>query len=208
MAKGWGVCTSHGGGCGAQDGEAADDCQLVEPVIPGKGVKPAGLPIPLLNGANEAPTEFPVGVLLGVTPDNGCSGEGNSEPGEDFARESEYEPGSSNCLNRSRSASCSGVGAAGWGGRPSDLNQSAPLLPFCPANWLLAGRSLKKRSKICAAVGNPMRTESDGLPFVNPLWRREKSQSDEELPLVYSLATAVCVCCCRSKKRSTTVKFS
>ena len=60
MVKGWGVCTNHGGGCGAQAGAAADDCQLVGPAMPGKDVNPAGLPIPTLNGASEAPTGFTV----------------------------------------------------------------------------------------------------------------------------------------------------
>jgi len=61
MTNGWGVCTNHGGGCGAQDGDAADDCELVV-AMPGKDAKPAGRPIPLLNGANEAPTGFTVGA--------------------------------------------------------------------------------------------------------------------------------------------------
>jgi hypothetical protein len=60
--KGWGVCTNHGGGCGAQAGRSADDGQLVVPVMPGKGAKPAGRLMPLLNGANVAPTGFTAGV--------------------------------------------------------------------------------------------------------------------------------------------------
>ena len=62
MVKGWGVDNNQGGSCGAQAGGAANDCQLVELVMPGKGGKPVGRPIPLLNGANEAPT----GLLVGA----------------------------------------------------------------------------------------------------------------------------------------------
>ena len=180
MVNGWGVCTSHGGGCGAQDG-GADDCQLAGLVMPGNGVKPDGLAIPLFSGANEAPTGFTGVVSSGVVSDNGCSEERNLSPGADCAGVSECEPGSSNCLNRSISASCSGVGAADCGGGPDESNQPAPPFPFCPADWLLAGAPLKNRSKICAV--NPMRAGSDGLSFVNPPWSREKPQPDEELPL-------------------------
>jgi len=69
MPKGWGVRSNHGGGCGAQAGGAAD-CQLVEPAL-GNDANPAGLPIPLLNGANETPTGFTAGVSLGIASDNG-----------------------------------------------------------------------------------------------------------------------------------------
>ena len=125
----------------------------------------------------------------------------------DFERASEYEPGSNNCLNCSRSASCSGVGAGGCGGRPSDWNQLELWFPFRAADWLLAGTSFKNRSKVRAAVGNPMRTASVRPPLVNPLRFRGKSQPDKELSLPYPLVNAAWICRCRSKKRSTTVKF-
>ena len=88
--------------------------------MPGKGLKPCGRPIPPLNGANEAPTEFTLGVGSVIVPNAGCSEEENLPPGGGLAGISAYHPGSSNCLNRSRSASCSGVGAAGCGGGPND----------------------------------------------------------------------------------------
>jgi len=125
MAKGWGVCTSHGGGCGAHAG-GVDDCQLVGLVMPGKDGKPAGRLIPLLNGANEAPTGFTAGVELGVESGNGCNVYRNLLAGDDFGDGSEDKPGSNSCWNRSRSACCCDVAGAGWGGEPSDLNQ-APL---------------------------------------------------------------------------------
>ena len=140
--------------------------------------------------------------------DNGCNGEKISAPGEDFARVSEYEPGSNNCLNRSLSASCSRVGAAGCGGRPSDLNQPALGFPLCSTNGSLARMLLKNRSKICGASGNPMRAGLKGLPFVNPPWFREKSQPHEELSLSYLLVATARDCRCRSKKRSTMVRLS
>ena len=87
--KGCGVCNNHGGGCGAQDGETADDCELAGPAMPGKDDKPAGLPIPLLSGANEAPAGFTVGVWLGAVSGNGCSEERNPPPRGDFAGVSE-----------------------------------------------------------------------------------------------------------------------
>lgn len=130
MTKGCGVCDNHGGGCGIHDGETAVDCQLVGPAMPGKDSKPAGRPIPLLNGENDVPAGFANSDSLGIVSDIGCSGEGNLSPGADLAGVSAYEPGSSNCLNRSRSASCPGVGGAGGGGSPSDWNQLAAGFPF------------------------------------------------------------------------------
>src|ERR1017187_3794036 len=114
---------------------------------------------------------------------NDRSEERNSPPGEDFAGVSECEPGFSRCLNCSLSASCSGVGAAGCGSAPGDLNQPALRSPFCPVNWLLAGESLKNRSRICGVVGHPMRAGLNGLPFVNLPGCREKSRPNEELSL-------------------------
>jgi hypothetical protein len=54
MTNGCDVCDIHGGGCGAHEGVIAG-CVLVCLVTPGNGCRPAGFPIPLLNGVNEAP---------------------------------------------------------------------------------------------------------------------------------------------------------
>jgi len=45
---------NHGGGCGAQAGEATG-WTAVGWVMEGSGARPAGLPMPLLKGAKEAP---------------------------------------------------------------------------------------------------------------------------------------------------------
>ena len=55
--NGCGPCESHGGGCGAHDGTAADS-ELTGATIPGKGVKPIGRLMPLTSGVNDPPAGF------------------------------------------------------------------------------------------------------------------------------------------------------
>jgi len=54
--NGCGPCVSHGGGCSVQAGTATGFAAGV--AISGSGIKPAGLPMPLVNGVNDAPAGF------------------------------------------------------------------------------------------------------------------------------------------------------
>ena len=49
MTNGCGPCDIHGGACGAQAGAMAG-CRLLGPVTVGNGVKPVGVPMPLVSG--------------------------------------------------------------------------------------------------------------------------------------------------------------
>ena len=124
ITNGCGPCESHGGGCGAHAGTVTGGVTGV--TIPGNGVKPAGFPIPLDNGVNDAPAGSgtksgcvmlgsKTGAVLG-TEKNLLSGDGS---------EAETGLGSSNCRNRSIVATCSISGFVGVCGADG-LNESHP----------------------------------------------------------------------------------
>ena len=144
MANGCGFWETHGGGCGAQAG-VANGCGPGV-VIPGSGFKPAGLPMPLLNGVNDAPAGLPAnagggGVRFGFTTNFGVGKNGlGGAAGAGL--------GSRSCRNRSIAASCPGFGFTGAG----VLNESQTTFPFWFAAALPFRWPLKERFEFCVAT--------------------------------------------------------
>ncbi len=119
---------SQGGGCGAQMAAEGGDVKLRLQILGNFGIS-AGLPIPLFNGVNEAPTgvsaDWPRPELSAV-----CGREIFMPLNAGAAADD--EPGLSNCRNRSMSVGCAGVTTGAGNGESNNLDQL--WFPFCPAN--------------------------------------------------------------------------
>src|SRR5450755_4667476 len=139
---------SHGGGCGLHAGAVAGGKKLV--TVPGNGVKPVGLAMPLLKGVNDAPAGF--GTKSGCVRNGSTASLGvgkNLLSGDDW--DVSAGPGLSNCRNRSIAASCSRSGlVAAWG--KGWLNASQPMFPFWFAKSLRSGWLFRSWLQLRAVV--------------------------------------------------------
>ena len=122
---------NQGGGCGAQAAADGGDVKLRLQILGNFGIS-AGLPIPLFNGVNDAPT--------GVNKDwsrpkpSAVCGRDIFMPLNEgvVAAAVDEEPGLSNCLNRSM-CGCRAAWKTGEGdGEPVNFDQL--FFTFCPAN--------------------------------------------------------------------------
>ena len=122
---------NQGGGCGAQAAADGGDVKLRLQILGNFGSS-AGLPIPLFNGVNDAPTgvsaDWPRPELSAV-----CGREIFMPLNEGVAAAAvDDEPGLSNCLNLSMSVCCAMVTPGDGDGESNNFDQL--LFPFCPAN--------------------------------------------------------------------------
>ena len=137
LANGCGVGNNQGGGCGAQTAAAGGDVKLRLQILGNFGIS-AGLPIPLFNGVNDAPTgvsaDWPrpeLSAVCGREIFMPLNNEGVAAAAVDD------EPGLSNCLNRSmsirsRSVCCARLTTGDGDGELNNFDQL--LFSFCPAN--------------------------------------------------------------------------
>jgi hypothetical protein len=127
------VGDNQGGGCGAQAAADGGDVRLRLQILGNFGIS-AGLPIPLFNGVNDAPTgvsaDWPRPELSAV-----CGRENFIPLNEGVAATAaEDEPDLSNCLNRSMSVCCARVTTGNGDGDGESNNFDQLLFPFCQAN--------------------------------------------------------------------------
>jgi len=100
MANGCGICEFHGAGCGTQAGVVGASSGLAGlAVIPGSGVKPIGLAIPLLRGAKEAPIGLANGSVESESITVACAFREVVRSGKLVGVVTETVPGLSNCWN-------------------------------------------------------------------------------------------------------------
>ena len=173
---------NQGGGCGAQAAAEGGDVTLRLQMLGSCGIS-AGLPSPLFNGVNDAPT--------GVRAD--CP---RPELSADCGREIfiplnkgvaaaavDGEPGLSNCLNRSMSICCArattGDGADNSDGDGESNNLDQLWLPSCPANGWLSGVGLSSEPAMLPELPNP-----PGMEFNASGCLSEKFQVGNALALV------------------------
>lgn len=135
MTKGWGPCNSQGGGCTLPIGAVTGAAKLAAVAL-GRGARPVGLEIPLLNGTYEAPAGFGTNsgcIIIELPGDFGTGKNWLSDAGS----VGPAGAGLSNCRKRSMAASCSSsdlvVCGEGW-----EKVGQLKFLP-CTCSWFWAG---------------------------------------------------------------------
>ena len=198
MANGCGPCDNHGAGCGVQLGMTAG-CEMGV-TIPGNGVKPAGIPIPLLNGVNDAPAGFGANAGCVRFGSMGTMGAEKTLPST-----ADAGLGASNCRNRSIAASCSRFGFSGVCGADA-LNESQLTVPFCFGAAPLFHQSPGGRPGFCPGLPVPSRPAPNSPAL---FWSCGKSHGELARSFCPSSLGAVrCFCFSWSKKRSNGVRLS